>query len=144
MDAENPGTMGRSELAHERRSGTSEDRGRNDYDLEILYRDLGRRDRILLLAFVCVLGFPTHGVRVAVLVLLLMIELHFANRDAHAFSSTVVVKAWERRAMSALIVVLVFFKIMWWFTICVAAFALIRQGIVSYESQQMNTQPVSS
>lgn len=122
------GEVGGPQDAGDGRSGASEDRGREGDDLEIFYRNLGTRDRVLICFFLFLIAFPFSWIRVGFVMLICAAEWRLGSTEIQLKGYTI--KAWERRAVSSFAVVLAMSKIVWWSIGCLAFVIGIRTMLI--------------
>lgn len=133
MDIENSGAMGGPKDAANGRAGEGEDRGGHGVDLEIFYRDLGRRDRVLLVVFLILVAWPDHWIRLAFIILLGALELRTGDRELEWREYKV--KPWERRVVCGFALFMAMSKLVWWSLFCAGAIWALREFIKKHEDK---------
>jgi hypothetical protein len=100
--------------------------------MEILYRDMVPRDRLLLVLFLIMIAWPTSWIRISFVLILCLIEMKLKNTDVEWKGYQV--KAWERRAVSLFTIILAISKLIWWSVFCSIVIGIIRYAIVRHNA----------
>lgn len=94
--------------------------------MALLYGDLGRRDRVLLLIFLILVAWPDHWVRMAFILLVGVFELRMGDASATIWGHEI--KAWERRTVSVFAILMAMSKLIWWSLACAVAVVAVREA----------------